>query len=79
MRICTYAKPVGRPCDDGWSLTIICQRDGVLRCLKECIRGCEHYSAKSGVPPTKPKYSAWGASSSKAGVPCGAPCGGTRK
>ena len=38
---------MNRPCEDGFSKTILCERDNVLRCLKECMPGCSAYRAKA--------------------------------
>jgi NAD-dependent dihydropyrimidine dehydrogenase PreA subunit len=51
MRLCEFAKATGKSCEDGWSKTILCEKDGVLRCLKECTRNCPmgSYDAKEEV------------------------------
>ena len=47
MRVCVLAKPTGKTCDDGWSKLILCEQDGVLRCLRDCRHGCASYREKA--------------------------------
>ena len=46
MKVCEFAKPTGRRCDDKYSVKVLCEKDNVIRCLKDCMPGCPAYRAK---------------------------------
>ena len=86
MRLCKFAKSIGKPCNDGYSKgyskMVECEVDGVIRCLKECMPGCGNYRAEDEPEPQAPKketrqYNPVGANTVtttyKGG--CSAPCG----
>jgi hypothetical protein len=43
MKICQFAESEHQPCANGYSKLIRCQKDGVIRCLKECMSSCGQY------------------------------------
>jgi hypothetical protein len=76
MRLCKHAKPEGRPCDDETSKLITCQVDGVIRCLKECMRSCppgEYCPVDEPEPPvrTERRQTTLLSGASGHGKPCG--------
>ena len=84
MKVCKFAKSLGKPCNDGYSKLVECEVDGVVRCLKECMPGCGDYREVDEPEPPKPpkkvtrtQYTSVGANTAnttyKGG--CGAPCG----
>ena len=80
MMICKFAKSTGKPCTDGYSKLIVCEKDNVIRCLKECMSNCVSYRPKEApVPPPSPKAAGSAAvsqtSAPTASKPCGT-CGG---
>ena len=88
MRVCAFAKLTGRPCGDKFSKLVLCERDNVIRCLKECMPGCVMYRARDvrqvkeravGGSQTAVRYNPVGANTSSTVYKdgCGAPCGGT--
>ena len=89
MRACRFGKSLGRPCDDDYSILVLCERDGVIRCLRECMRSCGDYESKSeppsprlspyGVQPKASVSAYGGGSGGRATSGCGVPCGGTGK
>jgi hypothetical protein len=40
MRACKFAKPAGGACEDGTSKRVTCEKDGEVKCLKECMVDC---------------------------------------
>ena len=92
MRVCELAKPTGKSCDDGYSKLVLCERDNVIHCLRDCMRGCSAYRAKAEAvtssAPVSPytqavsaKYNPYGPTPVETRVHggCGAPCGGAQK
>ena len=43
MRVCKFGIPTGQPCVGGWSKLILCEKDSVIRCMKDCMPHCPAY------------------------------------
>ena len=81
MRKCQLAQLTGKTCDHGYSFLIQCERDGVIRCLRDCMPGCAHYQpveepvVPKGTVPKPVPYHSVGANSARTTYK--GRCGGT--
>ena len=77
MRVCEHAKPTGKPCNGGYSKLVTCEKDSIIRCLRDCMPGCPQYKEKAGVETAVRRQKAVGgiSVSSKPSVKSSGGCG----
>jgi len=43
MKFCRFATSTDSPCSDGFSRKVLCAHDMIVKCLRDCSRGCSRH------------------------------------